>query len=61
MEKLLKLKEVEDAVGFKKSWLYERIAEDQFPKPIPFGSAKRWAASEIQAWMQQRISTETRA
>lgn len=61
MEKLLKIKEVEEIVGFKKSWIYERISERKFPTPIPFGSAKRWAASEVQAWMQERISIEARA
>lgn len=59
MEKLLKIEQVEEIVGFKKSWIYERIAEKTFPDSIPFGAAKRWALSHIQGWMQKQIKQQS--
>lgn len=37
-------------------WFYKLISEGQFPKPIKLGRSSRWLASEVEAWMQQRIT-----
>ncbi|UNK24192.1 helix-turn-helix transcriptional regulator [Yersinia intermedia] len=37
-------------------WFYKLISEGQFPKPIKLGRSSRWLESEVEAWMQQRIT-----
>jgi prophage regulatory protein len=37
-------------------WFYKLISEGQFPKPIKLGRSSRWLKSEVEAWMQQRIT-----
>lgn len=41
-------------------WFYKLIQEDEFPKPIKLGRSSRWLKSEVENWLQQRI-TESRA
>lgn len=41
-------------------WFYKLIAENQFPKPIKLGRSSRWRKSEVEAWMQERM-TESRS
>ncbi len=53
---------VEQRVAMRRSAIYSRIAAGTFPKPIPIGgpagkpTAVRWLASEIDAWIEARIS-----
>jgi predicted DNA-binding transcriptional regulator AlpA len=37
-------------------WFYKLISEGLFPKPIKLGRSSRWLKSEVEAWMQQRIT-----
>jgi len=37
-------------------WLYKLISEGLFPKPIKLGRSSRWLKSEVETWMQQRIT-----
>ncbi|HEJ6937035.1 AlpA family transcriptional regulator [Pantoea agglomerans] len=37
-------------------WFYKLISNGQFPKPIKLGRSSRWLKSEVEAWMQQRIT-----
>lgn len=37
-------------------WFYKLISNRQFPKPIKLGRSSRWLKSEVEAWMQQRIT-----
>ncbi|MGC0824292.1 AlpA family transcriptional regulator [Pantoea agglomerans] len=37
-------------------WFYKLISEGRFPKPIKLGRSSRWLKSEVEAWMQQRIT-----
>lgn len=46
--------------GMTDKWFYKLISEGQFPKPIKLGRSSRWFKSEVEAWMQQRI-TQSRA
>jgi prophage regulatory protein len=59
MEKLraMRLPEVEEKTGLKKSKLYEMIASDQFPKPIfLLGKCRGWIEHEVDAWLEERIA-----
>lgn len=56
-EQFLPMSEVTKLVGFKKSWVQQKIAEGEFPRPIKFGRAARWPASKIQSWIDQQKRT----
>lgn len=63
---ILRRKAVEKRVSLSKSAIYERIADEQFPKPINLGGrAVGWIEAEIDAWLADRIqqsrSSEARA
>ena len=49
--RLLRMPQVLDRVGLKKTVIYERIKAGTFPKPIKLGSASAWQAHEIEAWI----------
>lgn len=59
MEKLLKIEEVEEIVGFKKSWIYERIAEKTFPDSKKFGKASRWSYLKVQDWLKKQVDSDS--
>ena len=61
-ESILRLPAVRAATGLSRSTIYARIAAGTFPKPIPLGThAVGWPSSEIQAWVQQRITEGRKA
>lgn len=37
-------------------WFYKLIQDGVFPKPIKLGRSSRWLKSEVETWMQQRIT-----
>lgn len=45
--------------GMTDKWFYKLIQDGDFPKPIKLGRSSRWFKSEVETWMQQRI-TESR-
>lgn len=53
--RLLRLKEVIDVVGMKRSTIYERIRMGSFPSPIRLGArAVAWLNTDIQEWIIER-------
>lgn len=53
--KILRIRDVMSAVGLKKTAIYDKIKEGEFPKPVKLGSrASGWVAGEVQAWVEQR-------
>jgi prophage regulatory protein len=66
-ERLIDRAEVERLVGMKRSAIYARMSLGLFPKPVPIGgpagkpTAVRWIASEIDAWIESRISARDAA
>lgn len=42
--------------GMTDKWFYKLIKEGLFPKPIKLGRSSRWRKSEVETWMQQRIT-----
>jgi prophage regulatory protein len=55
--RLIKLPEVIKKVGLRKTEIYQRIGEDTFPKQVPLGGRSvAWVESEIDAWIEKRIS-----
>lgn len=54
--RLLRLKEVMDIVGMKRSTIYEHIQTSKFPRPINIGPrAVAWLNTDIQNWIAQRV------
>ncbi|MFZ4172434.1 helix-turn-helix transcriptional regulator [Enterobacter ludwigii] len=46
--------------GMTDKWFYKLIGDGLFPKPIKLGRSSRWFKSEVEIWVQQRI-TESRS
>lgn len=55
-EKLLRLPDVEAAVGLRKSSIYEGMRNGTFPHPVKLSRrAVCWPESRIQEWIAARI------
>ncbi|EJD6492167.1 TPA: AlpA family transcriptional regulator [Citrobacter koseri] len=55
-DRFLRLRQVEDKIGFGKSWIYRQIQLQQFPPFIRLNSRHvAWLESEVDAWIHQRI------
>ena len=53
---ILRLPTVKAITGLSRSTIYLRMSEGSFPKQVNLGSrAVGWLASEVAAWMDQRI------
>jgi prophage regulatory protein len=54
--RILRLKEVETKVGFKRSYLYKLMSKGEFPRTIPLGlRAVGWDSTEVDDWIGERI------
>ncbi|WP_272526719.1 helix-turn-helix transcriptional regulator [Providencia sp. PROV219] len=42
--------------GLTDKWFYKLIQDGEFPKPIKLGRCSRWLRSEVEQWLQNRIS-----
>jgi prophage regulatory protein len=59
MEQFLKIGGVENIVELKKSKIYQMVKVGEFPSGILIGRrTRRWTASEIEAWINQKIKGE---
>lgn len=53
--RLLRLKQLIEKVGMKKTAIYDRMARGDFPKPISLGGRSvAWIESEIDEWINAR-------
>ena len=55
--KILRLPQVKNQTGLSRSSIYQRIAENKFPRQIGLGGARAvgWLESDIQNWIKQRL------
>ena len=52
---LLLLNNVIAAIGMKRSWIYQKTKDGDFPKPIKLSDrAIAWYASDLEAWIKFR-------
>ena len=57
MHKILRMPEVMKNTGLARSTIYKMIAENNFPVQISLGvKSVGWLESDIQSWIQERIS-----
>lgn len=55
-KRLLRLPDVINKTGFKKSWIYQLISEGKFPKQIKLGDRSvAWLESEVDEWIDERL------
>lgn len=56
--KLIRIKEVQDIVGFSKSYIYQLVKQGVFPSSILLiegGSAVAWLESDVLDWVESRV------
>ena len=54
---LLRLHQVIQRTGYRRSTIYEKIALGTFPTPVHLGPrAVAWLSSEIDQWIEDRIN-----
>jgi prophage regulatory protein len=58
--RILRLPQVQDVVGLRRSAIYDRIQNGAFPRPIKLGRASGWVAAEIEAWLSNQIEQSRR-
>ena len=58
-DRLLPLAEVERMTSAKKSWIYYRIGQGLFPRPIRLCAGRRvaWSERAIQAWIEAQSAS----
>ncbi|MCW1973548.1 UNVERIFIED_ORG: prophage regulatory protein [Pantoea agglomerans] len=55
--KLMRLPAVIERTGYSRSWIYELINQEHFPKPVKIGTrAIAFVESEIEEFIQELIS-----
>lgn len=59
--RLIRLREVIDRVGLRKTALYARVRTGEFPKPVNLGGVVAWVESEVDAWIEAKITARERA
>jgi len=60
--RLIRRTTVEDKTGLPRSSIYEKIAKNEFPKPIKLGGARAvaWVESQVDDWINDRINEADR-
>jgi prophage regulatory protein len=54
-QRILRLPQVMDLVGLRKTTIYQRIKDNDFPPPVKLGArASGWLQRDIDAWINQR-------
>jgi prophage regulatory protein len=61
-DQLLRLPQVEALVGLRKSSIYDAVKQGRFPPPVKISRrAICWPASQVQAWIAERIQASHKA
>ena len=61
-KKFLRLPDVLERTGYKRTTIYEMIKAGNFPAPVYLGQRTTgWVESEVEAWMQERIDARDQA
>lgn len=55
-DKMVDMGFITEFTGLSDKWFYKLIQDGLFPKPIKMGRSSRWLRSEVEAWVQQRIT-----
>lgn len=58
LHKILRMRDLPNFVGLRKTQIFELVKSGQFPKPIPLsdtGIAVGWLEAAVAAWQASRI------
>lgn len=55
-DKMVDMVFITEFTGLSDKWFYKLIQDGEFPKPIKLGRSSRWLKSEVEHWVQQRIT-----
>lgn len=56
-KRFIRLPEVINRTGYRRTSIYEKISEGTFPAPIKLGPrAVAWVSEEIDKWMDERVA-----
>ncbi|HGL4204839.1 TPA: helix-turn-helix transcriptional regulator [Citrobacter farmeri] len=59
-QRFLRLHQVKEKTGFKKSWIYQQMRLKKFPAAIRIGSTHvAWLESDIEEWIKQQVSNSS--
>lgn len=62
VERLMRLDELEEVLGLKRSSIYKMIAERRFPPPLKLTRrASAWHEPEVREWIAARIAERNAA
>lgn len=57
LQRILRLREVEVMTGCKKTYLYDAMRRNEFPRAVPLGKrARGWLLSDVMAWIEGRTA-----
>ena len=61
LEEIIRLSDLPQYTGLKRTQIQHYIDKGEFPQPIRLGErAKGWLASEVRAWQHRRIAARER-
>jgi len=55
-ERFLRLPEVMETVGLRRTAIYDKITRGEFPAPVKLGNVSVWLASEVAEWIADRVA-----
>ncbi|EPC5062796.1 helix-turn-helix transcriptional regulator [Klebsiella oxytoca] len=55
-DQLVDMRFITKLTGLTDKWFYKLIKDGLFPRPIKLGRSSRWRQSEVELWLQQRIT-----
>ncbi|EPN2807199.1 helix-turn-helix transcriptional regulator [Serratia marcescens] len=55
-DKMVDMVFITEYTGLSDKWFYKLIQDGGFPKPIKLGRSSRWLKSDVENWVQQRIT-----
>lgn len=55
-KKFIRLNQAINLTGLSRASIYNYIQESRFPKPAKFGKNSLWEYSEIQTWINDRLT-----
>ncbi|AEV24591.1 putative transcriptional regulator [Azospira oryzae PS] len=59
-DRIIRLPDVEKAVGLKKSAIYKLIKAGEFPHQLKLGKhASGWLEADVQAWIRKKAGRES--
>lgn len=63
--RLLRMQQVEERTGLKRSAIYQLVASGSFPRQVRLGDGKcppvAWVEAEIEQWIENRIAARDSA